>query len=94
MSDIQTVEERLDALQESFIQTQKNQVPVTGRADTAYGKVPQVDENTAGITTNAEDILITQEGVAESYEETSNAITEVEEALAEIYEMIVPSEEG
>ena len=94
MATIEQVAEQLRMLQAAYIQSQKNQVPITGRTDTAYNKVPQVDQNTEGVATNAGDILMTQEGVAESYEETNTAITEVEEALAEIYEMIVPPEEG
>ena len=94
MATIEQVAEQLRMLQAAYIQSQKNQVPITGKTDTAYNKVPQVDENTRGVASNAEDILVTQEGVAESYEETTTAITEVEEALAEIYEMIVPPEEG
>ena len=94
MATIEQIAEQLRMLQAAYIQSQKNQVPITERTDTAYNKVPQVDENTRGVTSNAEDILVTQEGIAESYEETTTAITEVEEALAEIYEMIVPPEEG
>ena len=94
MASVDRLAKDLARLEAAFIQVQKNQVPITGRTDTAYNKVPQVDQNTEGVATNAGDILMTQEGVAESYEETSTAITEVEEALAEIYEMIVPPEEG
>ena len=92
MTTIQDLAERLDSLQQSYEQSQRNQVPITAKTDAAYGKIPQIDTNTQGVATNANDILVTQEGVAESYEETSTAITEVEEALAEIYEMIVPAE--
>jgi len=42
--------------------------------------------------TNATDILATQEGLAETYEETYTSITNCEEALAELYEMILPTE--
>lgn len=102
----------MSQLQASFIQMSKNQVPVTGRADAAYGKCPQVDTNTEDIQTNSEDILTTQEGLAqtyeetqanatdilatqeglaETYEETYTSITNCEEAIAELYEMIIPT---
>ena len=52
----------------------------------------QVDNNTSGIQTNSEDIVYTQEGLAETYEETNTSITQLEEALVEVYEIIVPQE--
>ena len=52
----------------------------------------QVDNNTSGIQTNSEDIITTQEGLAETYEETNTSITQLEEALVEVYEIIVPQE--
>lgn len=52
----------------------------------------QVDNNTSGIQTNSEDIVTTQEGLAETYEETNTSITQLEEALVEVYETIIPKE--
>ena len=52
----------------------------------------QVDNNTSGIQTNSVDIVTTQEGLAETYEETATSITQLEEALVEVYEIIVPKE--
>ena len=89
-STIDALSERIDNLQQSFVQAQINQVPLTGETEEAYNKIPQVDQNTGDISANATDILITQEGVAESYEETSTSITQCEEAIAELYEMIIP----
>ena len=112
-TSLDDVIERLDSLQQSFIQSQENNVPVTAKADAASGKIPQVDDNTAGIQansedilttqeglaqtyedtqTNASDILATQEGLAQTYEETYTSITNLEEALAEVYEMILPTD--
>ena len=96
----------MSQLQTAFIQMSKNQVPVTGRTDMAYSKVPQVNTNTEDILTtqeglaqtyedtqtNATDILATQEGLAETYEETYTSITNLEEAIAEVYEMVLPTE--
>ena len=52
----------------------------------------QVDNNTSDIQTNSKDIVTTQEGLAETYEETNTSITQLEEALVEVYEIIVPKE--
>ena len=92
MSTLQQLEARLNNLERAFLQSQRNQVPITGKTDTAYGKVPQVDTNTFGIATNSEDIVSTQIGLAETYEETTTSITQLEEALTEVYEMIIPPE--
>ena len=73
----------------AFLQSQTNLVPVTAKADASSLKIPQVDSNTQGVQTNSEDILVTQEGLAETYEEMNTSIIEVEEALAEVYEMII-----
>lgn len=46
---------------------------------------------------NADEITETQEGVAQTFEiavASEEAVTNVEVALAEVYEMIVPPEEG
>lgn len=111
--EIVDLKKQMEALQKAFIQSQKNQVPITGKTDTAYGKCPQVDLNTTNIQVNsddiittqeglaqtyedtqanAQDILATQEGLAETYEETYTSITNLEEAIAEVYEMILPTE--
>ncbi len=87
---IEELEERLNTFEQSLIQMGINQTPVVDKSDTAYNKVPQVDTNTSGIQTNSENILSTQEGLAETYEETNTSITQLEEALAEVYEMIAP----
>lgn len=90
MTSIEDLEKRLKNLEIAVLQMSKNAVPVTSKTDTAYNKVPQVDNNTSGIQTNSNDIVATQEGLAETYEGTNTSITQLEEALAEVYEMIVP----
>ena len=108
--EIVKLQKQVARLSKAYDQSRKNQVPITGKADTAYAKCPQVDANTTNITTNAddilttqeglaqtyeatqtnaEDILATQEGLAETYEETYNSITQCEEAITELYEMII-----
>ena len=111
--EILDLQKQMRILNQMFLQAQANQVPITGRTDTAYGKCPQVDTNTSNIKinaddiittqeglaqtyedtqTNADDILATQEGLAQTYEETYTSITNLEEAIAEVYEMILPTE--
>ena len=52
----------------------------------------QVDNNASSIQMNSNDIITTQEGLAETYEETNTSITQLEEALVEVYEIIVPQQ--
>lgn len=54
----------------------------------------QIEEsNTTDIRTNSEDIVETQVGLAETYEETNTGITQCEIAITELYEMITPTTE-
>lgn len=86
---LENLEIQMQNLQQSIRQMSRNGVSNTARTDTAYGKVPQVDTNTTDIQTNADDIIVTQEGLAETYEETTTAITQCEEAIAEVYEIVI-----
>lgn len=92
MTSIEELDKRLKNLERAFLQMSTNSVTVTNRADAGYNKVQQVDNNTSNIQTNSEDIVKTQEGLTETYEETTTSITKLEEALAEAYEIIVPKE--
>ena len=84
------LQKQMKALQKSNLQTNKNQSKILNeKTDPSYNKIPQTDQNTQDIVTNSNDILVTQEGLAETYEEMNNSIIEVEEALAEVYEMII-----
>lgn len=90
--EIIKLNKKIDSLNKAFLQSSKNQVSVTDKTDQSYNKIPQVDTNTEGIATNTEDIVDTQIGLAETYEETFTSITNVESALAEVYEMLIPPE--
>ena len=92
MTSIEELDKRLKNLERAFLQMSTNSVTVTNRADAGYNKVQQVDDNTSDIQTNSEDIVKTQEGLTETYEETTTSITQLEEALAEAYEIIVSKE--
>lgn len=43
---------QVDCLQNSFIQSQRNQVPIDYKAENGYDKIPQVDSNTRGVSEN------------------------------------------
>ena len=92
MASLEELNKRLKNLELAFLQMSTNSVTVTNRADAGYNKVQQVDDNTSNIHTNSEDIVKTQEGLTETYEETTTSITQLEEALVEVYEVIVPQE--
>ena len=78
--EIQKINARIDNLQQSFIQAQRNQVPITARADEASNKVPQVDENTNGVAENSGGIF----DVAALADENSQAMMELAEIIGEM----------
>ena len=81
---------QLKKLNTSYIQMSKNLTKLTNeKTDPSFNTIPQTKQNTEDIVTNSNDILVTQEGLAETYEEMNTSIIEVEEALAEVYEMII-----
>ena len=49
---VEQLEKQLSCLQNSFIQSQKNQTPITQKAEDGYDKIPQVDSNTKGVSEN------------------------------------------
>ncbi len=77
--EINKINARIDNLQQSFIQAQRNQVPITAKADTASNKVPQVDKNTSGVAENSGGIF----DVAALADENSQAIMELAEIIGE-----------
>lgn len=77
--EINKLNARIDNLQQSFIQAQRNQVPITAKADEASNKVPQVDENTSGVSENSGGIF----DVAALADENSQAIMELAEMIGE-----------
>lgn len=62
---LNNIESRLDSLQESFIQAQKNNVIVTSHADTGNAAAPQVSVNTSDISDNSDAIFELAEMIAE-----------------------------
>jgi hypothetical protein len=92
-----STESKLKTLEQAFLVSQQRNIDNTYRSEAAKNKidstVPVVNQHTEEIADNTNDILETQIGLAESYEETNSGILRCEEALAEIYEMIMPPEE-
>ena len=91
---VKNLEIKFKNLNRSILQNNKNQTDVTARTDESHNKIPQIDSNTSNIEVNSEDIITTQEGLAETYEEMNSSIIEVEEALAEVYEIVIGTDEG
>ena len=71
--EIREIKIQLANLQNAFIQASRNQVPITSKAESAYNKTPQVDENTTGVGENSPGLL----DVAELSDENSSAIEDV-----------------
>ena len=51
--EIQVLKEEVKNLREAFLQSQRNQVPITERTDESHNKIPQVDANTENIETTS-----------------------------------------
>lgn len=77
---LSNIESRLDSLQESFIQSQRNAVEVTAKADNGNSKVPQVDINTLNISDNSDGLF----DVAALADENSEAIMELAQMISEM----------
>ena len=85
------LENKVNCLQASFIQSQKNQMPITTKAESGYNKIPQVDSNTIGVSENDTAIC----DVAELSDVNSMAIDDLAEmadtnslAIDDLAEMI------
>ena len=71
--EIKELKAQVANLQLAFANAQRNQVPVTGRTDDAYNKIPQVDENTTGVGENSTGLL----DLAELSDENNSAIEDL-----------------
>ena len=95
--DVETRLTNLENLVLSFIKNQSiadnyKIADINGCRHTDSLQANDIKINTSGIQTNSEDIVTTQEGLAETYEQTNTSITQLEEALVEVYEIIIPKE--
>ena len=71
--EINELKRQLANLERAYLQSCKNQVPITGKTDDAYNKIPQVNENTSGVSENSAGLL----DVAELSDENNSAIEDV-----------------
>ena len=71
--EIKELKRQLANLERAILQSAKNQVPITGKTDEAYNKIPQVNDNTEGVSENSAGLL----DVAELSDENSTAIEDV-----------------
>ena len=90
--EILEIKTRLVNLERAFLMSQQNGVNITQNSDKVAVLEPEVTNLKEEVSINASDIVDTQEGLAETYEETNTSITQLEEALVEVYEIIVPQE--
>ena len=88
--EILEIKTRLVNLERAFLMSQQNGVNITQNSDKVAVLEPEVTNLKEEVSINTSDIVATQEGLAETYEGTNTSITQLEEALAEVYEMIVP----
>ena len=90
--EILEIKTRLVNLERAFLMSQQNCVNITQNSDKVAVLEPEVTNLKEEVSINTSDIVTTQEGLAETYEETNTSITQLEEALVEVYEIIVPKE--
>ena len=90
--EILEIKTRLVNLERAFLMSQQNGVNITQNSDKVAVLEPEVTNLKEEVSINTSDIITTQEGLAETYEETNTSITQLEEALVEVYEIIVPQE--
>ena len=90
--EILEIKTRLVNLERAFLMSQQNGVNITQNSDKVAVLEPEVTNIKEEVSINTSDIVTTQEGLAETYEETNTSITQLEEALVEVYEIIVPKE--
>ena len=90
--EILEIKTRLVNLERAFLMSQQNGVNITQNSDKVAVLEPEVTNIKEEVSINTSDIITTQEGLAETYEETNTSITQLEEALVEVYEIIVPQE--
>ena len=90
--EILEIKTRLVNLERAFLMSQQNGVNITQNSDKVAVLEPEVTNIKEEVSINTSDIVDTQEGLAETYEETTTSITQLEEALVEVYEIIVPKE--
>lgn len=90
--EILEIKTRLVNLERAFLMSQQNGVNITQNSDKVAVLEPEVTNIKEEVSINTSDIVTTQEGLAETYEETNTSITQLEEAIVEVYEIVIPKE--
>ena len=90
--EILEIKTRLVNLERAFLMSQQNGVNITQNSDKVAVLEPEVTNLKEEVSINTSDIVATQEGLAETYDGTNTSITQLEEALAEVYEIVIPKE--
>ena len=88
--EIREIKIQLANLQNAFLQSSRNQVPITSKAESAYNKNPQVDMNTEGVEENDGAIM----DVADLADENSNALEELAALIDDLDARVTALEEG
>ena len=83
-TQIDALGKRVDSLVASVTQIQKNQTPVTAKAEEADNKVPQVNANTEGVHENSVCVL----DVADLANENSICIEDLAEMVEDLEERV------
>lgn len=88
--EIREIKIQLANLQNAFLQASRNQVPVTGKSEDAFNKIPQVDTNTEGVEENDSAIM----DVADLSDENSGAIEELAAMIDDLDARVTALEKG
>lgn len=90
--EIKELKEKLDNLQNAFIQSQVNNIPVTEKADSTVSMGATLNSVSEQTDVNTSDISDNREGLTETFETTlinADDISALREGLEEVYEMII-----
>ena len=90
--EILEIKTRLVNLERAFLMSQQNGVNITQNSDKVAVLEPEVTNLKEEVSINTSDIVTTQERLGDTDEETNTSITKLEEAIVEVYEIIVPQE--
>ncbi len=67
MDRLTLLEQRVDMLQQAFLQAQANQVPITGKVDSTANRVTDITPQTFTQTASIDDTSVTFEGIPSGY---------------------------
>lgn len=91
--EINDLKKRIDSLTQSFLQSQKNNVSITEKADDSHSQIPIMDE---GIKANADGVKENDNAicdVAELSDVNSMAIDDIAEMIDDLEQRVAELEE-